>query len=94
MQGDWIFDITLRNHITEPITVALDDFTLTDTEGNIYSLDKAFMDANFTANKFRAGNMRPGDTSGILAFKVPSGKKLESLSVKTATKQVTKKYLP
>ena len=72
----------------------VDNFILTDTEGNTYSPDRAFMDAKFTANKFKGGNMRPGDTSGILAFKVPSGKKVEYLGLKMADGKITKKYLP
>ncbi len=94
LEGHWVIDVTLRNHLTDPIPVELENFMLTDTEGNTYSLDRAFMDAKFAANKFKGGNVRPGDTSGIVAFKAPSGKKMEYLGIKMANRQVTRKYLP
>ncbi len=94
LEGDWVVDVTLRNHLADPVPVELNNFILTDTEGNTYSPDRAFMDAKFAANKFKGGNIRPGDTSGILAFKVPSGKKVEYLGFKMADGKTTKKYLP
>jgi hypothetical protein len=86
--------VTLRNHLANPIPVALENLILTDTEGNTYALDEPFMNAKFAANKFKAGSLRPGDSSGILAFKVPAGKKLEYLAVQMEHGKMTKKYLP
>jgi hypothetical protein len=92
--GDLVIDVTLRNHLTDPIVVEVDNCLLNDTEGNTYSPDKAFMDSKFSGNKFKGGNLRPGDSAGILAFKVPGGKKVEYLSIKYDNDKISKKYLP
>jgi hypothetical protein len=94
LEGEWIMDVTLRNHLTDPIPVILENFVLTDTEGNTYTLDRPFMDSKFAANKFKGGNLKPGDTSGILAFRVPAGKKIEYLGYRMDNGQLVKKYLP
>ena len=94
LAGDLVLDITLRNHLPDPVPVSVDNFVLTDTEGNTYSPDKSLMDSKFGGNKFKNGNANPGDNNGILAFKVPPGKKAEYLGYKLADGQLTKKYFP
>jgi tetratricopeptide (TPR) repeat protein len=94
LEGDLVLDITLRNHLADPVMVDLNNFLLTDMEGNTYSLDRPFMDSKMSGHQFKSGNVKPGDTPGILAFKVPSGKKVEYLSYKMSNGQLTKKYFP
>jgi len=92
--GELIIVVVLRNYLTEPININLDNFVLADLEGNTYSLDKNTMDSKYASTRLKSGNLPPGDREGWLVYKVPAGVKLEYLGYKLDSGQVLKKYFP
>jgi hypothetical protein len=92
--GELIIVVVLRNHMTEPVSIDVNNFVLADIEGNTYALDKNTMDSKYASTKMKSGNMASGDREGWLVYKVPANIKLEYLGYKLDNGQVLKKYFP
>jgi hypothetical protein len=92
--GEFILVLVLRNHISVPINIKLENFVLADIEGNTYALDKTTMDSKYASTKMKEGEISGKDMEGWLVYKVPVGVKLEYIGYKMETGQVSKKYFP
>jgi hypothetical protein len=91
-----ILDIRVKNYLTDPIEVNIDNFTIYDLEGNTYSIDKAWMEKNLGKSRLNSTTLDQKKTfvDGIIVLTVPQNIKPDYLSYKISDSKESKKYFP
>jgi hypothetical protein len=91
-----ILDIRIKNYLTDPFEVNIENFQIFDLEGNIYKIDQAWMAKNLGKNSLKNTKLDQNKTfvDGIIAITIPRKIKPEYLSYKIDDSKESKKYFP
>lgn len=91
-----ILDIRVKNYLTDPIEVNIENFKIFDLEGNTYPIDKAWMEKNLGKSSLKNTKLDQKKTfvDGIIVLSVPKNIKPDYLSYKVSDSKESKKYFP
>ena len=96
--NELILDLVVKNYLQEKIPLKLENFELTDSEGNVHKVFQRGMDAQalFGEKCIQDTMLTPANSGaeGLLVFSLTEETKLSHLSYKVSNSRVYKKYFP
>jgi hypothetical protein len=89
-------DITVKNYLTDPIALNVNNFSLVDKTGHSYSMDIKMMKEVFTDRSLKNAQLGEDKSyvDGLLIFKVPQKSSIDYLAYQVDNSKVSKKYFP
>jgi len=93
--NNFILDLAIRNYARDPVALDINNFVLSDIDGNTYSLNENMMNDTFQSKKLMNKSIAERETvNGIIVFSVPQKTKIEYIGYTTENGEVVKKYFP
>ena len=90
-----ILDLTIKNYATEAVTLKIENFIVSDIDGNTYQLDMDMMGSKFKDKHLKDQKLDElKSVDGIIAFSVPSKVKIKYLGYQLSDEEIVKKYFP
>ncbi len=95
-KGKLILDIRVKNYLTDPVLVNIDNFQIYDLEGNTYQIDKTWMETKLGKNSMKNTTLDQKKTyvDGIIVISIPANVKPEYLAYKVSDSKESRKYFP
>ena len=95
-KGRLILDIRVKNYLTDPVQVNIDNFQIYDLEGNTYQIDKTWMETKLGKNSLKNTTLDQKKTfvDGIIVISIPANVKPEYLAYKVSDSKESRKYFP
>jgi len=94
--GKMIIDLRIKNYLTDPVNIDINNFQIYDLDGNIYPIDKKWMEGKLSKNSMKNTTLDQKKThvDGIIVISIPKNVKPEYLAYKIDDDKATKKYFP
>lgn len=92
----FILDLRVKNFLTDPVKINVENFKIVDLEGNQYAIDKEMMDGKLSKASIKNTTLDPTKSyvDGIIVITIPEKVKPEYLSYQNENQPETQKFFP